>query len=114
MNWFTKFWHHLLNPHCADCAREAEYQEEIISHCDTCEALKQELAIAHQDYRFLLEKMTAQPTEPVVREPPIISKPLVIPWKTKQQMLEKEDRIKAAAMRGAGKSTDELEKELIS
>lgn len=83
--------------------------------CDSCEVLKQELAISHQNYKELLTKLTAQPEVAEVKEPAIITQPRFISWKVRREMLEREDRIKAVAMKSAGKpkSTEELESELM-
>lgn len=104
INWL----HHLLDPHCKQCMEENE-EAKI---CASCEVLKQELAIAHQSYRELLNKLTERAPEAVHSEPPLMTKPRFVPWKVRQQILEKEDRIKAQAMKNAGKPTEELEKEL--
>jgi len=115
LNKFSKFWHELLNPHCADCLSEEIDRRELAKEskiCDTCETLKQQLAIAHEDYKYLLAKMMEKPEVEIQQEPPQITRPKFIPWKTRQQMLEKEDRVKANAIKNAAIPTTELEKEI--
>lgn len=106
----VKFLHQLLNPHCEHCAAE----KEAVKVCASCEVLKQELAIAHQNYRELLNRMTERAPEVEATLPPQITRPKFIPWKVKREILEKEDRVKAQAMSNAPKpkSTEELEKEI--
>ena len=87
--------HHLFNPHCVECAHD-ELEKHI---CQSCEILKQQLAIANDEKRHLLNKLI-NPTELVEaeKEPPVLLKPRHIPWKVKQQILEAEDR-KAAELK---------------
>ncbi len=93
-------------------------KEETI--CQSCETLREQLAIANYEKSQVLNKLLKDPeppTEKPVFEP---TKPKMIPWNVRRQMLEREDREKARALRSAAKpdaetekkSTEELEKEL--
>jgi len=108
----SKFFHHLFNPHCPDC--KDEHEESII--CESCEILKKELAIAHQENKRLIDSMLEKPEIEINKEPVQITRPHTLPWKVKQQILEKEDRVKARIMKDAPKpiATEDLEKELDS
>ena len=71
--------------------------------CDSCETLKTQLEIAHANNRLLMGKLLKE-DEPVISgtvEGPKITVPKTIPWRQRQQMLEAEDRAKAAALRNA-------------
>lgn len=112
--------HHLFNPHCPICLDNAK-DDKV---CQSCEILKHQLELANLQIDKLVNKITEKP-EVVVRNdsPPIMTKPKMIPWAVRRQMLEAEDRAKATAMRNAGQpdinetttekeDVAELEKEL--
>jgi hypothetical protein len=97
--------------------REVVTEEKV---CQSCETLREQLAIANYEKSQVLNKLLKDP-EPTA--PPVfqeVSKPKMIPWNVRRQMLEREDREKARALRSAAqpdvaaekKSTEELEKEL--
>ena len=65
--------------------------------CESCETLKMQLAIANDEKRQLLERILEKPEIPVDK-PPEITRPIVVPWAVKKQMLEREDRAKAATI----------------
>lgn len=111
--------HRFLNPHCQHCIDER--REARV--CESCETLKGQLAIANHQIE-VLQRTIINPPE-VIQEvgPPKqefqVIKPRIVPWKVQQQMLEREDREKARALKTAGKpdapaskSIEELEKEL--
>ena len=78
--------------------------------CQSCEVLKELLAAERHDKQQLLNKLLADPTPEVKNETPIeITRPKVMPWRVKRQMLEAEDRAKAASMRNAAKPDSEIE-----
>ena len=86
--------------------------------CESCETLKQQLEIANYEKKMLLDKLTKEPEAPlpVNKEIPV-SVPKMIPWNVRRQMLEREDREKAKAMRNAAQpdptmSDEAFEKEL--
>lgn len=90
---------------------EASHDKNI---CSSCEILKEQLAIANIDREKLLARLVDKPETPK-DEPPIeITKPRVMPWRVKRQLLEAEDREKARVLRQAPKPDDvsDLEKEL--
>lgn len=83
--------------------------------CESCETLKMALAIANQEKEKLLNRILEKPTVEVTQaQPPQITRPIAVPWKVRQQMLEKEDREKARIMRDAPKpqTTEEEKKEI--
>lgn len=126
MNKVGLWFHQLFNPHCSHCALLLEEERERKAEskvCDTCEVLKSELAQAHNQIREL-QSVLIHPTK--TEEPRINTselKPILpsrIPWKVRQQMLEKEDRHAAELIRNRATqnpnpksvSIEELEAEL--
>ena len=109
-----KLIHHLLNPHCPDCLNE-RHESKI---CQSCETLEKQLEISNFEKRELLNKLLKEP-EPIVPTelPKAYTMPKTIPWRVRQQMLEREDREKARLMRQAPlpdstNKIEELEREL--
>ncbi len=114
--------HHLLNPHCHECAHEKlearefklqQAREDAL--CDSCEVLKEQLAAERYNNKELLRAVLEQnaPKQVIVNtEAQIPIQPKSVPWRVRQQMLEEEDRAKAKLMREK-KTTEELEKELL-
>ena len=94
-------------------------EEKEIRICESCETLKQQLEIANYERAKLLDRIMEKP-EPVVErpEPPQMTRPRMMPWAIRQQMLEREDRAKAHAQRNAAQpdktevTIEDLEKEL--
>lgn len=97
-----------------------------VRRCESCETLREQLAIANGDRERLL-KAILDANKPVaaVSEPETHSEtiapilPKNVPWRVRREMLENEDRAKAEILRKkeleikeATKSTEELEKEL--
>jgi hypothetical protein len=111
-NWFHRF----FNPHCPHCAEE----KRELKFCQSCEDHKMEISRLHQENDRLLEKILnpTNKTEPERTVAPIPMSPIpsAVPWRVKRQMLEAEDRQKAALLRNAPKPSEEdsqlLEKEL--
>lgn len=94
-NWL----HHILEPHCPDCKEEK--QENKV--CYSCETLKSLLDTANYEKTQLLNALLAarNPT-PLAKEEVVI--PQAIPprnlhWNARRQLLEAEDRKKAALLR---------------
>ena len=127
MNPIVKFFHELLNPHCAHCEslriqeleqleinREIEIAEKV---CQSCENLKMQLAVMNQ----LVDKLTTTKTEsvtPVEQEHKVIL-PKNIPWHVKRQELELKSRLRAEELRAESSvkipvpdSIEKLEEEL--
>ncbi len=110
--------HKLLNPHCVECFEEHKL-ELSESHCNSCETLKEQLAIANHEKNLLLNKLLEK-TNPIINESndkppiPVPMSPRNIPWNVRRQMLEAEDRKQAQLMKSAPKpiTTEELEKEM--
>lgn len=91
MNWF----HRLLNPHCPDC--KEELRENKINPVE--EALKLENARMQEMIDRLFDRLLEKPETVVQGEPAKTTRPAYVPWRVRQQMLEREDREKARAMR---------------
>lgn len=99
-----KWFHHLLNPHCSDCipvCQSCENLKDEIRHLrengnDEVELLKEQLAFANSQIRELhelfLEKNAVRNEPPVDKTEPKPIQTAFIPWRVKQQMLEREDR----------------------
>lgn len=99
-----KWLHHLLNPHCAECKAEKE--------CSSCFTLLQQLAFERSEKERLLNLIIEmnKPQAEVPQEPTEMKEiSNVVPWRVRQQMLEQEDRAKAAVIK---RKTEELEKEV--
>jgi len=83
--------------------------------CNTCEALRHQLASSERERRELLQRVLTPP-EPIIEpEPKEEYKPVTpqfIPWRLRKEMLEAEDRKKAQLMQEKNKEIAELEKEL--
>jgi hypothetical protein len=85
--------------------------------CETCEVLKLELALAHNQNEKLLNSIITKPETPaetVTETPrPIGSK--FVPWRVKQMELEKAERMKAEEIRKnfVKTETEELEREVL-
>ena len=99
--------------------KEIEIADKV---CQSCETLRQQLDIANYEKKLLLDKLLTKPEpEPErLQAPEPVFKPVnSLPWPARRQILEREDRAKAQAMRNAAQSdaankkeTEELEKEL--
>lgn len=104
-----------------ELSREVKHEEVI---CKSCETYREQLEIANYEKKQLLDRIMEKPiTEPERTTAPELTavRPKTIPWHVRQQMLEREDREKARALRSAASpdsqikdKTDinELEKEL--
>lgn len=99
----ANFIHRFLNPHCAHCATE--------KICNACEVLQMELERLRRENERLLDILLVKPVkeEPIHTEDLKAVLPKNIPWRTRQQMLENEDREKAKLLK---QNTEDLEKEL--
>lgn len=115
MNAITKFFHQLFNPHCQHCHDEARENRE----CPNCEVLRQLLESERYDKKQLLEHVIA-PRE-IIKEVFVNKeqpKPLhrSVPWRIRQQELEKADREAASILARETaqpvKSVETLETEL--
>lgn len=104
MNMVTKFFHEMFHPHCPECAAEKLQAIDLkyeAKACLTCEALRLELAKAHDLNRQLLDSMLKKDEE----EPKINTaelKPILpnrhLPFNMRKQMLMAEDRRAAQAL----------------
>lgn len=81
-------------------------------HCSSCMVLESQLIIANAERERLLSTML-EFTKPIAEEKhnvkdivPIHTRAL--PWRVRQQMLEENDRAKAAAMRRAAEESAQL------
>jgi hypothetical protein len=99
--------HHLLEPHCAECQLAA--QESKV--CVSCETLKMQLAIANDEKRQLLSSILSKPAEaPSPQVDPEHLKPKMMTWNVRRQMLEAEDRKKAAVIAEQKKRDEAISK----
>jgi len=76
--------------------------------CASCETLKQQLEIANYEKQQLLNRILEKPEAPAPTVAPNITPPRMIPWNVRRQMLEREDREKARALRNAPKPDSEI------
>lgn len=86
--------------------------------CESCETLKQQLAIANIEKSQLLTRLLEKPEpeiKPIQTEEPKVIRPHM-PWAARRQMIEAEDRERARLLREAPKptNTEDLEQEVIS
>jgi hypothetical protein len=114
----TKWFHHLLNPHCIECAHDKE--------CKTCDTLRDMLEAERFEKKQLLNRileLTAKPTNEVRDVAPKNDfeelRPRKVSWNVKRAMLEEEDRAKARVIaerklheQESVKTIEELEREL--
>lgn len=90
-------------------------------HCESCDTLKMQLSIANDNNKQLLDRLLTKPVE-IQSVSDSELKPVQpnrhLNWRTRQQMLEAEDReqarlLKQSVERSTNKiSTEDLEKEL--
>jgi len=103
-----------------ELTREVKQEDTI---CQSCETLRQQLEIANYEKKQLLERLLEKPvTEPERTTAPelVAPRPKTVPWHIRRQMLEREDREKARALKGAAipdsatekVDVEELEQEL--
>ena len=117
-----KWFHHLFNPHCKECA-----EEKVCASCETLRSLLEQSQFEKRDLLNRLLQSNEKTEEP--RATPENLKPIMprhVPWRVRQQMLEEESRNRARSMTNAAKpdtaktetykvepqSIDELEREL--
>jgi len=104
--------HHLLEPHCLECAEERA--AKLI--CTSCETLKVQLEAANYEKRLLLEQVVelsrphVPPSEAHIPVNFEEIRPKIVPWRVQRQMLEAEDRKKAEIMRAALKTAEDNKK----
>lgn len=92
---------------------ESRRQEKIRRNtCESCENLKNELALAHRLHEMVFNKLTEKPEKEVERPLSNVTRPtsVRIPWSVKRQELEREDRIQADKLKR--EKIEELEKEV--
>jgi hypothetical protein len=105
-----------------DLNKDAKEIEIADDTCASCETLRQQLDIANYEKKMLLERLLEKPEkveEVKVAPEPVFKPSTSLPWPARRQILEREDRERARAMRNAAQSdaankkeTEELEKEL--
>lgn len=126
--------HKFLHPHCPDCRDEARAKEEIRlseleinsrnqieqirlqneanefnHHCDSCDILLRELEIVRSQYAELLNKVINPPIQ-VEKKPDVTNMHPIqtskhLSFSARRQILEREDRAKAASARRAQEAT---------
>lgn len=95
----------LLNWYKEYLAIKAENAERIkeLDYCESCEALKLQLAMSNDREKQLLDRII-HPPEPKEEEPhqPVVLRPIMpsrMSWNVKRQALESESRAAAKALR---------------
>lgn len=109
----ARFFHRLFHYHCAECLEE----ELRTNNCPSCETLRQQLALSHQENARLLDLVIRQnePRVELIEEP---KEPVTLPrrvglWSTRAAELERASAEKAAILRKhSEESIASLEKEL--
>ena len=83
--------------------------------CQTCEILRDRLDESDRERKELLHKLLEKDKPeplPLTTEAPVPVTPQYIPWRVRQQYLEREDREAARIMRARTNEINALEKEL--
>lgn len=83
--------------------------------CQTCEILRDQLDESNRERKELLHKLLdkgAEPLPQVAEQHPVPITPPFVPWRVRQQFLEREDREAARVLRDRAKEISELEKQL--
>jgi hypothetical protein len=80
-----------------------EFRRDTKDYCKSCETYKEQLALANFEKKQLLERVLhvpeAKPTDVVQVQGPAPIMPRIVPYRVQRQMLEQEDRAKAATIR---------------
>jgi hypothetical protein len=109
----AKYFHHLFEPHCLDCASEAR--------CKTCDSYKELLADERRRTNDLLDRLIEPPLmNPLshIADAPVEIKNRKKPWNVLRRELEEKDRLTALnrtideEILTKKQSTEELESEL--
>ncbi len=117
LNWYKEF---------IEIKAERDAKKRELNFCEACETLKLQLALANEERKFLIQKLTKEPE--VIEEKQIDTsnlRPLMpsrMNWNTRRQQLESEDRAAAKIINEKNKelkansgktlSVHEIEKEL--
>lgn len=83
--------------------------------CQTCEILRDQLDESNRERKELLHKLLEKDKPeplPLTTETPVPLTPPYLPWRVRQQMLEREDREAARVMKNRTKEIEELERHL--
>lgn len=84
--------------------------------CETCEVLREQLAGSERERRELLARLLERDKpDPVPQTDEEVNVPITpqfTPWRVRQQLLEAEDRKRAALLRDKSKEIEALEKEV--
>lgn len=102
------FFHKLFNPHCEHC-REEKKENRI---CAPCEDKKLEMARMQEMIDKFLDRLLEKPEVIVGTTPTNISKPVFVPWRVRQQMLQEQDKATAKLMREAPKPDPKVEADI--
>jgi len=80
-----------------------EFRRDTKDYCKSCETYKEQLSLANFEKKQLLERLLHVPetksTEPAQIQGPAPIMPRIVPYRVQRQMLEQEDRAKAATIR---------------
>lgn len=89
-NWFHRF----FNPHCEHCAEE-RHENKICSSCETLRSLLESERYEKKQLLDLIVEKNKPIQEQAAPTNPEPIRPRFIPWDSRRQMLEQEDRAKA-------------------
>jgi hypothetical protein len=102
MNAITKFFHELINPHCSHCLELQEIEREEKNHCNTCEVLSMQLAVANKRIDDLISKISqseSNEVKTVEDKPRQVIQTQRLPWSVIKNSLETKSKIKAAEIK---------------
>ena len=105
---------------------EVAAKKRELRYCESCESLSRQLALANDERKYLIEKLTETKVVTEEVKPSTENLKAVMPtslrWSARQQILEAEDRQKAKALKnnpsiqavpsGVALTAEEIEKEL--
>lgn len=114
--WFIDWLKHLFNPHCDHCETRVK--------CESCENLKEQIAILHRQNQQLLDRLCILPEPVIEKEQRKDLEPIMQhkPWRVRRAELERasllrkerldQDRLSQDLTVKAPKPIEELENEL--
>ena len=115
LNWYREY---------LEIKNEQKTKAKELQYCEACETLGRQLAIANEERKMLIEKLTAEkviPEEPKQIENPKAVMPVSLRWSARQQALQAESRNAAKVLQkkkdeekqsSAPLTVAEIEKEL--
>jgi len=85
-------------------------------YCKSCDILREELAQERKEKRALLDRFVFKevPQSAIINDTPQPITSRVVPWKIQRELLEAEDRAKAATIRRAREEQEKLKLDEVS